>query len=280
MGRPNFFLVGASKAGTTSLAQVLSDHPSVFMCQPKEPNFFNKFENVNHVDTIHLDRYLELFASAGSEKIIGEASVSYLASKMAAQHIFDFESNSRILISLRNPLERVRSLYEMYCRHGLKKSFFDVTISDPWLTKQCLYADQVQRYVDIFPREQILIIDFDDLTRNWSDTMSDIFRFLSIENFNSVRPVHRNAGGIPKNKIARIIFDRNLVLFAKKIIPMQFHQSADRFAKRFSMGRAEMNSEIFRHLSPIFVQDVQRLDSFLSSNFAERWFGANDNVNT
>ncbi len=141
MIKPNFFLIGASKAGTTSLAQALGEHPSIFVTDPKEPNFFNRFDDSGEIDSESLRHYLQLYKAVGSESAIGEASVSYLPSKKAAQHIYTFNPKSKILISLRNPVQRIRSLYEMYVRHGLDQSFDYATRTDPWLARQCFYYE-------------------------------------------------------------------------------------------------------------------------------------------
>src|SRR5690606_30582215 len=84
MTRPNLFIVGAPKCGTTAWVEYLSSHPEIFFCDPKEPHFFNTdIPNFRWVRS--LDEYLKLFVRAGSKKVVGEASILYLYSQEAAE---------------------------------------------------------------------------------------------------------------------------------------------------------------------------------------------------
>ena len=130
--KPNFFIVGAPKAGTTSLYAYLSMHPEVFMPSTiKEPDYFshkailaqNLYYNTTHVT--NLEEYLDLFSLANGEKAIGEASVSYLYYQEAARNLYDFNPEARIIIILREPVERAFSHYLMDARLGLIKATFD-----------------------------------------------------------------------------------------------------------------------------------------------------------
>src|SRR5882672_9220913 len=116
MKLPNFFIVGAPKAGTTSLYYYLSHHPEVFMSPVKEPNFFSYDETVKQ-NLYHKEKgvgkfeeYRQLFASSnGHHKAIGEASVSYLFYPSVPQRIHELVPKAKIIISLRNPVERAYS---------------------------------------------------------------------------------------------------------------------------------------------------------------------------
>jgi hypothetical protein len=110
-GKPNFFLVGAPKCGTTSYFHYLSLHPNLFAPSIKEPYFFcDDFEILKGGQT--LDDYLDLFSEAGSaHHAIGEASVTYMYSTVAMQNIFEFDPTSRIIAMIRNPCQLVYSLH-------------------------------------------------------------------------------------------------------------------------------------------------------------------------
>lgn len=110
MRKPNFFIIGAPKCGTTSLAAYLSSHPNVFMCDPKEPHFFNT--DMTYRGYTHLDDYLALFAGATAEHLcLGEASVSYLHSAEAVPNIVEFSPSAKFIVLLRNPIDVAHALH-------------------------------------------------------------------------------------------------------------------------------------------------------------------------
>jgi len=270
---PNFFIVGASKAGTTSLVEALSMHPSIFMTHPKEPNFFSRYDDANGIEDYSLENYLKLYKSAESETVLGEASVRYLDSSQAAKHIYNFNPDSKALISLRNPMDRIRSLYEMYVRHGLEHSFDYVTRVDPWLVQQCLYYDRVKRYFDVFPRNQLLIIDFSDLIGDWISTISSVHKFLGLLPVQAEKPIIRNMGGLPRYSSLKVLQNRAVVGLGKKIVPRRYHTIVDKRVKALGFQRKELSQEEAAWLRPIFLDDVQRMDDLLNSQYSEKWIG-------
>ena len=143
--KPNFFLVGAAKSGTTTLSKMLEAHPEVYLSPIKEPNYFSKdilpekFEPVYRKNTFFADKtyfsqkplkkvhlsfvreekeYMALFEDAGNEKAIGECSTSYLYSSEAAEEIRKFQPDAKIIVILRNPVTRAFSHYLMGLRFG------------------------------------------------------------------------------------------------------------------------------------------------------------------
>ena len=143
--KPNFFIVGSAKSATTSIYNYLEKHKSVFMSPIKEPNFFSKdiefnsFRSeykrdlrhnptnvvINHSAWIdHDEKYYSLFSKANSEKVIGEGSVSYLFSKLAPLEIYKENKDSKVLIILRNPIDRAYSHYLMNLKLGYASRSF------------------------------------------------------------------------------------------------------------------------------------------------------------
>lgn len=254
MAVPNFFIVGASKSGTTSIAQAIGEHTDIFMSNPKEPNFFNRFNDFGEIDTPSRQTYLALFKKVRDEKVVGEASVSYLSSPAAAKNIYSFNPSSRILILLRNPLERIISMYEMYVRHGLDQSFRDATKADSWLVRQNLYSKSVGLYFDVFPEENIKIIEFSDIKNDWDGTLTAIFDFLSLERMDVKRVTMRNLGGIPASPAFSVLKDRRLVNFAKFAIPDLWHESVDRFVKRSAFKKIKIPTIYLKNYSMSFTK--------------------------
>jgi hypothetical protein len=202
---PNFFIVGAPRAGTTSLWNILRQHPDIEMpstSETKEPSHFAEPGPTWAKEFRDRDAYLKLFANAGSKKAIGEASASYLASEGCARRIHDVYPHARIIISLRQPARRAFSFYQYMCQWGLEwlPSFEqaleaeDKRLVDSEFQREqsswfgaflyfrgSLYANQVKQYVDVFPREQIHLLTFEDLKNRPLETTQKIYRFLDVD---------------------------------------------------------------------------------------------------
>jgi hypothetical protein len=161
---PNFFIVGAPKAGTTSLHAQLQSVPGIFMSRIKEPNYFSRtlIPDDHQVRPIRdSQKYLQLFDGVTSEAVVGEASPTYLADPDAPRLIHDVSPEARILISLRDPVERAFSHYLMMRNNGTARLSFlreiqrglqhaansHLVLLRPEIG---LYHDQVARFVATF----------------------------------------------------------------------------------------------------------------------------------
>ena len=201
---PNFLIIGAPKAGTTSLYRYLAEHPKVFMSPLKEPKFFAiEGQDVDYSgpgDDTHeyitdYETYLSLFDSATSETALGEASPWYLHMRGSAERIHSRIPNVKIVAILRDPVERA---YSQFCMHkGYSHepiSDFESAwqaeakrMSDNWSPRwfyrdRGLYYAQLRRYFDIFDKDQIRVYLFEDLERDSLAVAQDIYEFLGVDN--------------------------------------------------------------------------------------------------
>lgn len=199
MRRPDFFFVGHPRSGSGRLDGYLQGHPDIFMA-PKELHFFGSDLEYNDPPR-SLDNYLACFDGAGSQPRAGEASTWYLASTRAAQEIHDFAPDARILILLRNPVSWLHSLHS----HMVFAAYEDITdfraaldagedrqagrrLPPPWsiprggtLYRSLVdYAAQVQRFLDVFPAEQVHVIIFDEFRDAPEETLDGVLRFLDV----------------------------------------------------------------------------------------------------
>ena len=164
---PNFIIVGAPKAGTTSIYRYLSKHPEVFMSSPKEINYFSidqiESQNLyyNYFKVKSLIEYEKLFDGVTNETAIGEGSVSYLFYKETPAKIKNIIPDVKIIILLREPISRAFSHYLMDNKLGLVNDSFEniifkTSISDKQnlyyqqYVELGLYYKQIKRYFDIF----------------------------------------------------------------------------------------------------------------------------------
>lgn len=200
--RPNFFILGAPKCGTTALSEYLREHPRVFMSMPKEPHFFcTDFDYYFAPGERTEEHYLGLFAEAGDEHLaIGEASVWYLYSRTAAANIAAFDPEARVIVMLRNPVEMMPSL------HSQLVYTVDEDERDPvraWRLQDdrragrnlpptvrvpeflqygaaCSLAPQVERVFATFPRERVKVIVFDDFRADPGAVYRETLAFLGV----------------------------------------------------------------------------------------------------
>ena len=201
MTRPNFFIVGAPKCGTTALFKYLKTHPDVYLPHAKEPCFFcDDFPGEQIVKT--LDDYLKLFDDVDRNyKAIGEASVWYLYSKVAIENLYAFNSAAKLIVMLRSPVEQVYSMHHQCLLewYETEKDFVKawnlqkVRKSGKKIPRHCKaaqflqyrdiasYGGQIERLLSVFPREQVHFILFDDLRANPRQVYLDVLAFLGVE---------------------------------------------------------------------------------------------------
>lgn len=184
-------IVGAEKSGTTWLADMLRQHPQVFIPAQKELHYFNRqmdeapdVENYNFTKPV--DWYLDFYCAAEPGKILGEACPAYLWDVAAAERIHAFNPSVRIVMILRNPAERFLSAYRYALQRGTVSAGDPQTILKKYkslLLDRGLYFQQVKRYLDRFPREQVMICWFDDLRKDSRTLLLNIEEFLGLTPF-------------------------------------------------------------------------------------------------
>jgi len=162
---PNFVIIGAAKAGTTSLARWLFDRSDVFLAENKEINFFS----YEKVWARGVDWYRSRFATA-TQPAIGEASPSYLASDPAPARMASILPSARIVALLRDPVDRAVSHYRWrrnwQVEHRSLEDALRAEMTDPnpiGYLGDALYASHLRRWADHFPRESLLVVGFDAL---------------------------------------------------------------------------------------------------------------------
>lgn len=196
MALPTFFIIGAPKAGTTSLHNYLSEHPQIQMSSVKEPNFF-----APHLDPVHeprrigrLERYEELFDPAVAVR--GEASTPYTEYPLrqgVPERIKSLVPEAKFIYVVRDPVERTISHYNHLVasegeRRTLEEALAD--LSDPRSPSICasLYGLQLELYLQHFPQERFMVIDQADLLNDRRSTVRRAFAFLGVdEDFDSPR---------------------------------------------------------------------------------------------
>ena len=201
MRRPDFFIVGAQKAGTTSLAALLDAVPGISLSRPKEPMLFcfDDF-SVHRSEFLHarakwkdvrwerdrdelLARYERCFAHAPEGDLLGEASTTYAPSRRAAERIEQNYPEARIIMVLRNPVERAFSAYWHHVRKGgATKSFEEeIRFGGANLVEWGCYLPQLKDYVGRFGRDRVHVTHFEDLVSEEGRVLRNLLAFLEID---------------------------------------------------------------------------------------------------
>ena len=190
MALPNFFVIGAAKAGTTSLHHYLDCHPEIQMSANKEPNFFAGPENgipypPGRVE--RLDAYEQLFDPAF--EVRGEASTDYTTNPRregVPERIGELVPDAKFIYLVRDPIARAISHYQMRVAFlGERRSLPDALgdLSDRYSPYLCagFYASQLEFYLRRFAQERILVVDHADLRAQRRATLGTIFEFLGVD---------------------------------------------------------------------------------------------------
>jgi hypothetical protein len=193
MAIPNFFIVGAPKAGTTSLYRYLSQHPDVYVSPVKEPGFFApELVSIDPHVVVHWHQYLDLFREARGQRAIGEGSVAYLSSPNAAKAIAARVPHARILMMLRDPADRLFSHYVAARTAGDTDASFLRWVNEqlraeshrhppvgPFLPGR--YATHLERFLSVFPAVQVRPLLFDDYTAAPAQVIGNVLEFLRVD---------------------------------------------------------------------------------------------------
>jgi hypothetical protein len=200
-GRPDFFIVGAPKCGTTAMSDYLGAHPDIFMAR-KEMHFFGRdLRFASHFYRRAESEYLAEFAGRDPQQRAGEASVWYLFSTMAAAEIRKFNPSARIIIMLREPADMMYSLYHYFRYDGNEplSTFAEALQAEPvrragqGLGRQTYFAQglayrdtarfarQVRRYFTAFGRERVRVVLYEDLAADAAAVYRDTLNFLQVD---------------------------------------------------------------------------------------------------
>ena len=308
---PNFFLVGAPKTGTTSLCNYLRQHPEIYISPVKEPcyfasemragNFTPPFASSARLSSRNLLKYIEgpmsgpspggivsdgneyrkLFKNVGVEKAIGEASVCYLWSPTAPANIHAQVPEAKIVVILRDPVERAFSQYLQYAASGLLTSTFRQHIerclrnTDPAFgplrpfLEYGLYYHQLKRYLDAFSSARVRIYFYEEAWQSPSSFLQNLFCFLGVDpQFpvdTSVKDLERRA---PKAMPLHYLFKKSgLTPATKKLLPPSWQASlrSALFKQKPSLQLAPQDR---LYMIDYYRDDIQKLSSLVGRDFS------------
>ncbi len=201
---PDFFIVGNPKSGTTALYEMLRRHSQIFMPTLKEPHFLAAEEpRSSALPRTRSRQYLALFAAARPNQRAGEASPSYLRSPIAAERIAQLAPDARIVAVLREPASFVRSLHMQYLQdhveteRDLRRAIAQEEIVRDGRTvlrysERVRYVEQLRRFHELFGRDRVLVLIYDDFRADNEATVRQVLRFLEVDDGVAIPPLEAN----------------------------------------------------------------------------------------
>jgi hypothetical protein len=261
------------------------------MSEEKELYFFDSDLWSREAWAPNLEQYLAKFSAAGDQKILGEATPSYLRSQRAPKQIKSFNPEARIIIMLRNPLDVMHSLHSQGLRYATEPvSDFEAALqADTKRVGRNLlgyreftdFPNQVPRYFDLFGREHVHTIIFDDLKANPSSVYEGTLRFLDVGLNFSQEPKLRNANLQVRSALLQRILvhgPRTLGGIGRALLPKQLRNRVSRALLNSNVvvkARPSMNPELRRRLQQEFAPEVHRLGKLLGRDLSAWVQGSN-----
>lgn len=291
--RPDFFIVGAFKAGTTAMYEYLRAHPQIFMSVPKEPMYFGA-DLTPRYRRMTEGEYLALFKGAADSQRAGEASPWYLYSTEAPREILNFEPAAKAIVLLRNPVDVLYAQHSQLvfneredivdfgdalaaeeARRGGERIPTDALRPEALYYRHSIrFADQLRHWFEVFGRERMHIIVFDDLVADPRAAYRQTLEFLGVDPSHQVDlSVYNPNRHARSGAIQRLIFapPRPLrTMFGKlRSLPVA-HRLRDRLVAANSqrVARAEMDPELRRSLTEEFAPQVADLGALIGRDLS------------
>ena len=305
---PDFFLIGQPKSGTTALYEMLASHPGIFMPANKEPWFFaDELHERTPPRTLGTPttaaEYLELFRAAEPGQLMGEASPLYLWSRTAAERIAKVAPRARMIAVLRDPPNLLRSLHLQFVKSyieiepDLRRA---VALEDArrqgraiprytYWPKTLLYSDhvryveQLRRYEDLFGREQMLVLIYDDFRRDNEGTVRAVLEFLQVDEGAPVKIVEANPSVAVRSQrlhelvhavsVGRGPVSRAVKGTIKTLTPRSLRRDALSAAQRKAVYSSPppADAELMSELRERYRGEVLALSEYLDRDLLELW---------
>jgi len=295
---PNFLIVGAAKAGTTSLYFYLKEHPEIYMSPVKEPKFitsnFLKFPFKGVGDDLvekniikNFESYQKLFLEVKNEKAIGEASADNLYYyKKSINYIKKILGEVKIIAILRNPIDRAFSAYSHLIRDSREFLTFEDALNQEenrkkenwefiWYYKDVgFYYNQVKAYLENFSKVKVYL--YDDLKKDPLSLVQDIYRFLEVDDSFIPKSVGEkfNVSGIPKNKFLHEFLTTPNVIkstmkpLVKLILPKRTRQRFINKILQRNLKKPQIDPSTKQYLLNLYKEDIVELQNLIGRDLS------------
>ena len=295
---PDFYIVGAPKAGTTAMYEYLRAHPDLYLPERKELRFFGRDLEIRDRQALTTEQYLSHFAEARADDLIGTAYVWYLFSREAAGEIAQFSPDARIIAMLRNPLDMLPALHGEHLANGNEDigDFAAALEAEAdrragrrlpahahlpqglWYSEVPRYAEQLERYFAAFGRDRVLVVLFDDFVADTAGTYRDTLAFLGVRtdfrpaSFDVINASRRIRSERLRHFLARPPRAPRLVI--RWLVPAKIRRRAYERAKRMNVvpaPRAPVPTQTVERLRVQLAPEVARLSALLERDLHSLW---------
>ncbi len=289
MKRPNLFIVGAPKCGTTSLCAYLERHPDVFMCRPKEPFYFG--HDFSKPLRPSLETYESYFQFVENQRIVAEGSTWYLASKTAAEEIKHYSPDAKIVVMLRRPADLLESLFNFRVFTGredlgsLDEAFAleserlagrklppgtDMPKEQYAYSEVIKFGEQIARFTEQFGRENLHLILYDDFKRDTRAEFEKVLQFIGLQPLENFKKFEKhNRGRKNKSRFFKKFLNRPPA-FLSKIGRLVFPSREKRRAiyqwfvrlnsSDLKQKEFKISAELARKLAPLVASEVAEIE--------------------
>ena len=303
--KPNLFIVGQPKSGTTALHQFLGQHPEIYMSSIKEPHFFcsdfhlesdRAYGKQRFYDFRSESAYLQLFNKAKSVKVAGESSTNYLYSHVAAEKIHNFNPDAKIIIILREPAKFLYSLHSHYVKFteenepdfltalALESDRRQEKVVSPRVTspsylyysQRVQYYQQVKRYCDRFDPKQIKVIIFEEFKSANDIIFREVLEFLKVDPGFTPEYAAVNVNKEVKFKAINSLVNNPLAKsISKNLLSQEFNEFVrDNIVEKFlwhQAPKAKMPDEIKTQLMEQYRPEVVKISELLDLDLISKW---------
>lgn len=300
----DFFIVGLPKSGTSALAQFLAEHPDICMSYPKEPGYFAS-DLIAESDTYHgrkaymkargIQEYMDMFRQREDKQILGDATPIYLYSKSAAKKIHAHNSDAKIIIILRHPIDFMHAMHmqyindgtedeldfskavgkEKYRKQGKQVSKYAVCPSLHFYKERAKYAKQIKRYLNYFKKDNVLILTHEHFRNDNSTTYKEVLRFLEVTTDHQPEFKKINSSQAPRSyKLHRFLNNLYLKNFLRKLLGPQKYTKLKQTAARATMKptqRPNIDQHLKSNLESELLPDIRKLSRLLDKDMAALW---------
>jgi len=291
--RPNTFLIGAQKSATTSLYNWVAQHPEV--CGPsslKDFPFFSRDTFFEKGIGSLQDAYKE--EGCAGESIVMQGCVQYMYYPAAIERIYGFDSNAKILVVLRNPVDRAISAYEYFKKMKLETLNFNEAIdresermesgdiqvkSGLTYRSHGLYGKQMEHVYRFFPKKQVMVIKYEEVQNNPSQVVKKVYEFLGVDKGYEPEYNLLNKTGSVKSSLVQTLFFKQsnirkaLVNIIDPILPLHRRTKIRWAINEWNTKESKADKEDFefekKQLYNYYIEDIKLLEKVTGIDFNE-----------
>lgn len=287
--KPNLFIVGSQKSGTSSLKNWLNQHPDIRIDVPLEPNIFaDDVEGCE--DYKDMEWYLSLFPKNAKEKYIGEKSARYLYSMESAKRIKKFNPKAKIIIILRNPAEMIYSLYNHLRKQGLepigdfhralekeeeRKKIYGEEFRRNFFYKSAAdYYPQVKRYINEFGKKNTKVVILEEIKENPQKVYDEIIHFLKVKKFKpKFRIINVGDQKLKNNFYVWVYYflqniPKPVKKSIKKIFPLQFRNTILKTSLKKVDHKGNIDELTKNKINDYFRENVKNLGKLIEKDLS------------